>query len=77
MYVTRTVKVRARIEKDATVAVFASSALFFICFPSDVMKNVTKKHRLNYGETMSLVCSCKLCQKQLWESDTSSKDPSQ
>ena len=46
VYITRTIKARARIEKDATAAVFASSAFFLICFSSNLMKNVTKKCRM-------------------------------
>ena len=30
-----------------------------------------------YGEATCLICSCKMCQKQLWESDISRKNVSQ
>ena len=39
----RAVKAGTRIEKDATVILFALSA-FWICFPSNLMKNLTKKY---------------------------------
>ena len=41
----RTINVRTRIEKDKIVVLFASS-VFFVCFSSNLVKNVTKKCKM-------------------------------